>query len=366
MLSYLDYNASTPVRPEVIEAMAAALGRTGNPSSVHQAGRKARAVLEDARAAVAALVCAPPDAVVFTSGGTEANNQALQSVSGQKLVSAIEHDSVLAAVPDAPRIPVDEHGVIDLKKLGEQLETVRPALISVMLANNETGVIQPIREVVASARRHGALVHCDAVQAAGKIPIDAKALGVDFMTLSAHKLGGPPGVGALVLGPGIEPIALHHGGAQERRWRPGTENLPGIVGFARACELAAADAGWQRRVGALRDRLEAGIAAIAPQARALGAGAPRLANTSCLTMPGVANQIQLIDFDLAGIAVSAGSACSSGKVGPSHVLAAMGVAAEEAQTAIRASLGWASAAADVDRFVAAWGRLFERTRARAA
>jgi cysteine desulfurase len=239
-------------------------------------------------------------------------------------------------------------------------------VVSVMLANNETGVIQPVREGVECARRHGALVHCDAVQAAGKIPIDISALGADFVTLSAHKLGGPPGVGALVLGHGVEPVALHHGGAQERRWRPGTENLPGIVGFARACEFAAADTGWQQRVGALRDRLEAGVAAIAPQARVLGAGAPRLANTSCLTMPGVGNQTQLIDLDLAGIAVSAGSACSSGKVGPSHVLAAMGIEAEEAQTAIRVSLGWASTAADVDRFVAAWGRLYERTRARAA
>jgi cysteine desulfurase len=366
MLSYLDYNATAPVRPEVIEAMAAALGRTGNPSSVHGAGRKARAALEHARETVAALVGASPDAVVFTSGGTEANNQALQSVSRAKLVSAIEHDSVLAAAADAPRMPVDGHGVIDLERLGERLEAVGPALVSVMLANNETGVIQPIREVVECAHRRGALVHCDAVQAVGKIPIDFSGLRVDLMTLSAHKLGGPPGVGALVLAPEIEPTPLHHGGAQERRWRPGTENLPGIVGFGRACELAAADAGWQRRVGALRDRLEAAVAAIAPDARVLGAGAPRLANTSCLTMPGVGNQLQLIDFDLAGIAVSAGSACSSGKVGPSHALAAMGVAAEEAQTAIRVSLGWASTEDDVDRFVAAWGRLYQRTRARAA
>jgi cysteine desulfurase len=261
---------------------------------------------------------------------------------------------------------VDGQGVINLEKLAEQLETTRPALVSVMLANNETGVVQPIREVVECARQYGALVHCDVVQAAGKLAIDIKALGVDFMTLSAHKLGGPPGVGALVLGAGIEPMALHHGGAQERRWRPGTENLPGIVGFARACEFAAADTDWQRRVGALRDRLEAAIGAIAPGACVLGAGAPRLANTSCLTMPGVSNQIQLIEFDLAGIAVSAGSACSSGKVGPSHVLAAMGIAAEEAQTAIRVSLGWASTEADVGRFVVAWARLYERTRARAA
>jgi cysteine desulfurase len=366
ILSYLDYNATAPVRPEVADAVAAALGQTGNPSSVHQAGRAARRVLERARESVAALVSAPPAAVVFTSGGTEANNQALQSVIGPRLVSAIEHDSVLAAAPEAVRIAVDRQGVIDLGKLAEQLETARPALVSVMLANNETGVLQPIGEVVAATRRHGALVHCDAVQAAGKIPIDVKELGVEFMTLSAHKLGGPQGVGALVFGPGVEPKALLGGGAQERRWRPGTENLPGIVGFGRACELAMADLDWPARVGSLRDRLEAEIRAMAPEARVLGAGAPRLANTSCLTMPGVASQIQLIELDLAGIAVSAGSACSSGKIGPSHVLAAMGVAPEEAQSAIRVSLGWASTEADVDRLVAAWGRLYARTRGAAA
>ncbi len=365
-LSYLDYNATAPVRPEVVDVVCAVLGQTGNPSSVHQAGRKARAVLEQARELVAALVGARPDAVVFTSGGTEANNQALQSVSGPKLISAIEHDSVLAAAPEARRIPVDRHGVIDLQGLEEQLQTLGPALVSVMLANNETGVIQPVHDVVACARRHGALVHCDAVQAAGKIAIDVRALGVDFLTLSGHKLGGPSGVGALVLGAGIEPVALHRGGAQERRWRPGTENLPGIAGFGRACELAAADTDWQTRVGDLRDRLEARIAGIAPEARVLGGDAARLANTSCLTMPGVSSQIQLIDLDLAGIAVSAGSACSSGKVGPSHVLAAMGIEAEEAQTAIRVSLGWASTAQEVDRLVDAWGQLYERTRGRAA
>jgi cysteine desulfurase len=366
ILSYLDYNATAPVRPEAAEAVTAALSQTGNPSSVHQAGRAARRLLERARESVAALVGAPPGSVIFTSGGTEANNQALQSVSGRKLVSAIEHDSVLAAVPEAVRIPVDEHGVIELDKLPCQLETVRPALVSVMLANNETGVLQPVREVVACARRHGALVHCDAVQAAGKIPIDVNDLGADFITLSAHKFGGPQGVGALVLGPAVELRALLAGGAQERRWRPGTENLPGIVGFGRACELAIADVDWPARVGALRDRLEAQVRAIAPGARVLGAGARRLANTSCLTMPGVSNQIQLIELDLAGIAVSAGSACSSGKMGPSHVLAAMGLEPEDAQTAIRISLGWATTEADVDRLVAAWARLYARSRGAAA
>jgi cysteine desulfurase len=360
--AYLDYNATAPVKPAVIEAMAGALGVTGNPSSVHRAGRAARRALEHAREAVAALVGAAPDAVVFTSGGTEANNQALGSLRGPCLVSAVEHDSVLAAAPDAERLPVDALGRVDLERLADRLAAVRPALVSVMLANNETGVVQPVAEVAELAHRHGALVHCDAVQAAGKLAIDLAALGVDLLTLSAHKLGGPQGAGALVLGDGIEPAALLRGGGQERRWRPGTENLPGIVGFGRAAELALEDRDWRRRVGALRDRLEAEILAVAPAARVYGRGAERLVNTSCLSMPGVGNQTQLIAFDLAGIAVSTGSACSSGKVGPSHVLAAMGIDPAEAASAIRVSLGWASTALDVERFVAAWTRLHARTR----
>jgi cysteine desulfurase len=360
--SYLDYNATAPVRPAVIEAMVGALASAGNPSSVHRAGRTARRTLEHAREAVAALVGAAPDAVVFTSGGTEANNQVLGGVRGPGLVSAVEHDSVLAAAPDAERLPVDVLGRVDLERLADRLAAVRPALVSVMLANNETGVVQPVAELAELAHRHGALVHCDAVQAAGKLALELAALGVDLLTLSAHKLGGPQGVGALVLGDGIEPTALLRGGGQERRRRPGTENLPGVVGFGRAAELALEDRDWRSRVGALRDRLEAEILAVAPAARVYGRGAERLANTSCLSMPGVSNQTQLIAFDLAGIAVSTGSACSSGKVGPSHVLTAMGVDPAEAATAIRVSLGWASTAFDVERFVATWSRLHARTR----
>jgi cysteine desulfurase len=360
--SYLDYNATAPVRPEVVAAICAALERTGNPSSVHRPGREARRTLERARGAVAAMIGAAPGQVVFTSGGTEANNQALACARGPVVVSAIEHDSVLAAVPDAGRAVVDGEGRIDLACLERQLARVRPVLVSVMLANNETGVIQPLGEVVELARRHGARVHCDAVQAGGKLAIEVAALGADFLTLSAHKLGGPQGIGALVLGAAIEPAALLCGGGQERRWRPGTENLPGIAGFGRACELAIADVDWQRRTGALRDELEARIAAIAPGARVFGRGAERLPNTSCLSMPGVSNQTQLIELDLAGIAVSTGSACSSGKVGPSHVLAAMAVDPAEAATAIRVSLGWASTSEDVERFALVWSSLYARTR----
>jgi len=360
--TYLDYNATAPLKGEVIEAVRAALGRTGNPSSVHGFGREARRALERAREAVAAMVGAAPGQVVFTSGGTEANNQALCGSPGVVVVSAVEHDSVLAAVPDAGRAVVDREGRVELARLDEQLGRAAPALVSVMLANNETGVIQPVREVIEVARRHGARVHCDAVQAGGKLAIDMATLGVDFLTLSAHKLGGPQGVGALVVGAGIEPAALLRGGGQERRWRPGTENLAGIVGFGCACELAMADTGWRRRTSALRDRLEQEIEAIAPAARVFGRGAERLPNTSCLTMPGVGNQTQLIEFDLAGIAVSTGSACSSGKVGPSHVLAAMGVDPAEAASAVRVSFGWASTVEDVERFVEVWGRLYARTR----
>jgi cysteine desulfurase len=361
--AYLDYNATAPARPEVIEAVRAALALPGNASSVHQAGRRARHAIEKAREAVAALVCARADAVVFTSGGTEANNQAIASATGPVLASSIEHDSVLAAAGDALRLPVDEHGQIDLAGLEERLATQRPALVSIMLANNETGVVQPVAEAAGMARRYGALSHCDAVQAAGKLDVSVADLGVDLLSLSAHKLGGPQGVGALVLGPGIEPRALLRGGGQERRWRAGTENLPGIIGFGRAAELVLADHGWRRRVGSLRDELEAKILALAPSARIFGRGVPRLPNTSCLAMPGVGNETQLIAFDLEGVAVSTGSACSSGKVGPSHVLAAMGVAPAEAACAIRVSLGWASTQDDTARFVDAWGRLFARSRA---
>jgi cysteine desulfurase len=357
--SYLDYNATAPVRPEVVGAMRNALERTGNPSSVHGFGRAARSSLEQAREAVAAMVGAAPHRVVFTSGGTEANNQALCSARGTTVASAVEHESVLTVATDLAA--VDEDGRVDLVRLAEQLAWRPPALVSVMLANNETGVLQPIGEVVEVARRHGVVVHCDAAQAGGKLSIDMAGLGVDLLTLSAHKLGGPQGVGALVVGEAIEPAALLSGGGQERRWRPGTENLPGIVGFGRACELAMADVGWCRRIGALRDRLEVEIRVIAPAARVFGGAAERLANTSCVTMPGVSNQTQLIEFDLAGIAVSTGSACSSGKVGPSHVLAAMGVDPAEAGTAIRVSLGWASTSDDIDRFVAAWHGLYART-----
>jgi cysteine desulfurase len=238
----------------------------------------------------------------------------------------------------------------------------RPALVSVMLANNETGVVQPVAAIGAIARARGALFHCDAVQAAGKITLDARTIGADFVTLSAHKLGGPPGIGALVVTGELELTPLLHGGGQERGRRAGTENLVGIAGFAAAAVAAMEEIAVYDRVRALRDALEAGLAAIAPDAVVLGAMAPRLPNTAAIAMPGVAAETQVIALDLDGVMVSAGAACSSGKVGPSHVLEAMGVGPDLVGSTIRVSLGWDSSEADVAHFLRAWTRLYRRCR----
>ena len=248
---YLDYNATAPVRPAAAAAVSRALSLTGNPSSVHGPGRRARQFLERARSDVAGLIAAAPADVVFTSGGTEGNNLALTGTGRRRLlVSAGEHDSVLGSAPAAARIPLTAQGLVDLAALEEQLAAEgTPALISVMLANNETGVIQPVAEVVSLAARHGALVHCDAVQAAGKIPIDFAALGVDLLTFSAHKIGGPAGIGALALRPGLDLTALLRGGGQERSRRAGTENLAGAIGFGAAAREAAAGFARHRGLG---------------------------------------------------------------------------------------------------------------------
>ncbi len=366
--AYLDWNATAPIRPEALAAMTDALERCGNPSSVHRFGREARRVLEAARAQVAALVGAPAAAIVFTSGGTEANQLALRGVRERPvLVSAIEHDSIRQAVPTARVIPVTGSGLVDLAALTHLLDEVaRPALVSIMLANNETGVIQPIAEAARLAHELGALLHCDAVQGAGKLPLDMTALGIDLMTISAHKLGGPPGVGALVVGNDVPLAALQTGGGQERGRRAGTQNLPGIVGFGAAAEAAAARLGDWSTVARLRDAAEARLKAIAPEAVVYGAHAPRLANTLAISMPGVPAATQVMALDLAGVMVSAGAACSSGKVTRSHVLDAMGVPPAEAECAIRVSLGWSTTEADIEHLVDAWGALYARTRASAA
>jgi cysteine desulfurase len=365
--TYLDWNATSPLRDEAIAAMQAALSHCGNPSSVHRAGRKARAMLETARAQVAALIGARPESIVFTSGGSEANVTALAGFPARRLiVSAIEHDSVRVA-PNATVIPAKPDGTADLGTLDWMLAAdPRPALVSLMAANNETGAIQDIAEASRIAHRHGALLHCDAVQAAGKIPFDFAALGCDLVTLSAHKLGGPPGVGALVVTPGIDIAPLIHGGGQERGRRAGTENLPGIVGFGAAAEAARNALEAYSRIAALRDLAERRLLAIAPDAIIHATQTPRLANTLCISMSGVAASTQIMALDLAGVMVSAGSACSSGKVRRSHVLEAMGVDAATAESAIRISLGWYTAESDIDHLVEAWGALYARTRASAA
>lgn len=368
---YLDHNATAPLLPEAREAMTEAMATAGNPSSVHAGGRAARALVEAARSEVAALAGARPDQVVFTSGGTEANLLALAGARGATgtcriFVTAVEHPSVLAAVEDAVPLPVDGEGLADPAAIGRVLEASDgPALVSVMLANNETGAVQPVAEVAALARRHGALIHTDAVQAAGRVPLDLGTLGVDLMTLSAHKLGGPAGVGALILRDPGRIAAVIRGGGQERRLRGGTENLLGIVGFGAAARVAREGLGRVPALTALRTRLEAAALAAVPAARVLAAGAPRLPNTICLALPGVRAETQVMALDLDGFAVSAGSACSSGKVARSHVLAAMGVAESVALGAIRVSLGWSTTAAEVDAFVAAWARLYRRARAAA-
>jgi cysteine desulfurase len=361
--SYLDWNATAPLRPEAVAAMSEALRRWGNPSSVHRRGRAARQTIERAREAVAALLGdVDPSDVIFVSGGTEANHLALLGAGRERvLVSAVEHDSVRHAVPAAEIIPVGADGIIALDELDRLLSAdLRPALVSVMYANNETGVIQPIAEIASIAHRHGAVFHCDAVQAAGKVALEVGPFGTDLVSLSAHKMGGPPGVGALIVTGGVDLTPLLRGGGQEHRRRAGTENLPGIAGFAAAA--AAADIAAYERVAALRDGLEAEIAAIAPDAVVLGATANRLPNTSAIAMPGVAAETQVVALDLDGVMVSAGAACSSGKVGPSHVLAAMRVDPEIAASTIRVSLGWSSSEAEIDHFLRAWTALYRRCR----
>jgi cysteine desulfurase len=348
--------------------MAEALRHTGNPSSVHRWGRAARQAIERARAQVADLVGAAPADVIFTSGGTEANQLALRGVPRRRiLISAIEHDSVREAVPDATAIPVTTAGVVDLACLEALLTSdPRPALVSIMFANNETGALQPIVEATAIARRHGALFHCDAIQGAGKLPVNMPVLGADLLSISAHKLGGPQGVGALVVRDSVTLTALQRGGGQERGRRAGTENGPGIVGFGVAAELAAREGLSSAGAAELRDRAEAALMAMAPDARVFAKAAPRLPNTLCIGMPGVAASTQVMALDLAGVMVSAGAACSSGKVRRSHVLSAMGATPEEAESAIRVTLGWSTRVAEIEKFVDAWVALYRRTRSVAA
>ena len=367
---YLDWNATTPLRSEAREAMAAAWDLCGNPSSVHAEGRQARKLVEDARAIVAGAVGALPRNVVFTSGGTEANALALRSGLRRGsspgverlVVSAIEHASVLAGgqfpAQAINTVGVTRSGGLDLARLREGLEGKPPALVSVMLANNETGAVQPVAEAAEIVHAAGGLLQVDAIQAFGKIPFDMNALNADLVTLSGHKIGGPKGVGALVLAEGLlgfEPLL--RGGGQELSRRAGTENVTGIIGFGAAAKAALDTmAGDAIRLEGLRTRLESGLRQT-PGALLFSDEAPRLPNTTLFTVPGLKAETAVIGFDLAGIAVSSGSACSSGKVQPSHVLEAMGFGPEIAKGAVRLSLGWSTSDADIDRCLEAWRML---------
>lgn len=371
--SYFDWNATAPLRDEARAAYAAALAVPGNPSSVHAEGRAARRLVETAREQVAALVAARPGDVFFTSSGTEANMLALTpaiDVAGDRrprsrlLLSAIEHVSVCAggrfAREAIEELPVDAQGRLDPAALGSAVVKSPRPLVSLMLANNETGVIQPVAEAAAVVHAVGGLLHVDAVQAAGRIDCDIAALGADLLTLSAHKIGGPKGVGALIRrSDDIHiPDPLIRGGGQERGLRAGTENVAGIAAFGAAAAVARRErAAEAAHMLALRDLLETGLRAISPAVVIFGANAERLPNTTLFTVPGMKAETAVIGFDLAGVAVSSGAACSSGKVQPSHVLAAMGVLPPLTRGAVRVSLGWTTSAADIESFLNAWRKL---------
>jgi cysteine desulfurase len=372
--TYLDHNATSPLRPEVAEVALRALQLPGNASSVHAEGRAARAEIENAREKVARLVGARAKNVLFTSGGTEAANLVLtpsfrrlgQGRATKLLVAATEHPCVLNGhrfpVEAVEIIPVDNRGILDLAWLKAHLEKTgdERVLVSIQLANNETGVLQPVAEAARLVHEHGGLIHSDAVQAAGKVPVDIAGLGVDALTLSAHKIGGPKGIGAVILASDQFEIAekLIRGGGQEKGFRAGTENVAAIAGFGAAAELAPANLEQEAgRLGALRDEAEAQVRRIAPDVLVVASDVERLPNTFAFAIPGLKAETALIAFDLAGVALSSGSACSSGKVKRSHVLDAMGVEPALAEGVLRVSLGWSSTHEDVIRFAEACERV---------
>jgi len=371
--SYFDWNATAPLRPQAAAASAEALALPGNASSVHAEGRAARQAIERARAEVAALVGAKANDVIFTASGTEANmlalSPAIETATEKRprdrlFLSAVEHSSVRTggrfAREAVEEVRVDADGRLDLAALADAVRKASRPLVSLMLANNETGVVQPVAEAAAIVHAAGGLMHVDAVQAAGRIPVDMAALGADFMTLSAHKIGGPKGVGALLRAREDLHFAdpLIRGGGQERGMRAGTENVAGIAGFGAAAVAAHRQlADEAAHMLALRAELEAGLRAIAPETVIFGASVERLPNTTLFSLAGMKAETALIAFDLEGLAVSSGAACSSGKVQPSHVLAAMGVRPVLARGAIRVSLGWTTTKADVERLLAAWRKV---------
>ncbi len=357
---FLDHNATTPIVPEALEAMQQVYSEPCNPSSVHSFGRHARKLLDEARARIAKTCSAEGATVIFTGSGTESNNLALHGLEDVQdiFISATEHVSIMkpADVKGASHIPVDENGLVRLGALERMLKNVDgKVLVSVMLANNETGVIQPIHDIAKLVYQYGGYMHTDASQVLGKIALDFTALNVDMMTISGHKFGGPVGAAALIMKTGLHIKAQLLGGGQESGYRPGTENVPAIVGMAKAAELAMPAS------SELRDYLEQEIKATAAEAMIFGENAGRLPNTTSIALPGMKAETQLINFDLAGIAVSAGSACSSGRVTTSHVLLAMGVEKDIAASAIRVSLGNNTTKEEVDSFLTVWKSNYNNT-----
>lgn len=368
---YADYNATAPLRPEAKAAIAAALDLAGNPSSVHAEGRRVRALVEGARATVAASIGACRDDIAFTSGGTEALGTALrgalQATGNAVLVaSGIEHDAVSSLVTGNEVWPTRPDGVVELDWLRQATAKLmgqgyRP-LVSLMLVNNETGVIQPVAKAAEIVHAAGGLFHCDAIQALGKIEVSIVDLDVDYLSLSAHKIGGPQGVGAFYVKPGAPFRAVQTGGGQEFGRRAGTENVAGIAGFGAAADAAINEIPQYRALALHRDRMEARLKSVAPTLQVHGGAAPRIAGVSCFGVEGLASETQIMGLDLAGFALSAGSACSSGKMKPSRVLTAMGLSDTAARSSVRASFGWNSAPSEFEALAEAWIKMAARAR----
>lgn len=359
---YFDYNANTPIRPEVIDIMAEIMSVPGNASSVHYHGRLGRKHVEHARKIIAEGLNSRPEQVVFNSGATESNNTILKHFDEEDIwVSAVEHSSVSRVVADARRIPVTKDGVVDLEALKEMLEAgPLPKLISVMFVNSETGVIQPIKEICDLAHHYGIKVHSDAVQAIGRVKVDMKALGLDYLSLSAHKIGGPQGCGALVLGPCEESPRFMHGGSQENHRRAGSENVAGIAGFGKAMELALGQIDHYEGLSKWRDKIQDAMCAAEPSMVVNGKNAPRTGNTLNISWPGQLASMLLMNFDLEGVSLSTGSACSSGSIKPSPVIKAMGADDDVALGTLRISMGWNTKEAEVDAFIERWKKIATR------
>ncbi len=362
-MAYFDNNATAPLKDTAYERMVNILKETGNASAVHTNGRAMRKHIEDARAEVAVLIGCEPEDIIFTSGGTESIVTAMSLFRGEPtVISSIEHSAVYANAPDAPQIPVSADGVMDVAAAESIIKQHRPKMISIIMASNETGVIQPVRAIADIAHAHDCLVHVDAVQSAGKIPIIWDEVGADYMSISAHKIGGPQGIGALIKAAGKPVPKLMTGGSQERRQRGGTENVAGIAGFGAAAIKTHKDMHHLEATRAMRDEIEAHILSTSNTVKIWGRGAARVPNTIMLTLAGVPSETQVMIMDLCGVAVGSGAACSSGSMKPSRVLMAMGCPEEEAKCCMRVSLGWANTAEDVAAFKTAWSDMISKLR----